>query len=462
MSSSAPLPLVSQQLIDFAKTLFKRHIYVNVAMATLAISTSGYIISTESEAGVVACMSHVFEAGGCPGWDSRFSNDKDAKVERPVVDEGIRGILRPAIVKKYAAIVGSTGVGKSTAVRRAVHELTAEFKGVAGVVYFSSPELIMDFSPDLARVVGYRTPIRWWDTVRRLFTRETSEQAKAPASEREPRATWSALVPFLRKAASEYKAKHGRAPTLVLDAMDRVEKDDPSFFTKVQDFAKQCADDGVLRIVMVFSDGNSLPLLLSSSTASRCEVFEVGEISKADAVQYVLSQYPNSRYGKDAGLAYELVKTVTGGRFPLLDSFGSSDQSLQQIRAPLDIQVGQDLLLSGVDSSHPLFVALTSSGSLPYDLALQLLKKDTLKELLSHNILAAHPGKTYSFHTHHVETFFQKKGEERTKKELEERTKKELEERTKKELEERTKIHRCLAAVGAGSSMLICWFAFHR
>ena len=76
---------------------------------------------------------------------------------------------------------------------------------------------------------------------------------------------------LLRDAATAYTLRHGRAPTLVLDAMDLVAKKDPAFFSEVQDFAKACADGRILRVVFVFSDGDALPLLLSSSAESRCD-----------------------------------------------------------------------------------------------------------------------------------------------------------------------------------------------
>lgn len=104
--------------------------------------------TTESEKGVVAHMCAVFEAGGVLGWDARFSDD-DATVARPAVVADIAAILHPGLKHEYAAIVGATSTGKSTAVRQALRALAAEPTAKAngvGVVYFTAPELVADFS----------------------------------------------------------------------------------------------------------------------------------------------------------------------------------------------------------------------------------------------------------------------------------------------------------------------------
>ena len=258
-------PLSSAPLLPPALVVVRSRIIAGGA--ALAAASLYYLLSTESEAGVVSDMCGVFEAGGAEGWDAGFFNDARALVERPVVEANLASILRPSVVDKYAIIVGPGGTGKSTAVRKAVHALIAEGAGGAGagVVYFTTRELRADFSQDLARAVGYRTPIDFIDRMRRYITGEIKEQAAPPLQRYEPRASWSPLSRLLMSAAKLHKARHGTAPTLVLDAMDVIAKNDAAFFGEVQGFAKACADGGILRIVFIFSDGDALPLLLSSS-----------------------------------------------------------------------------------------------------------------------------------------------------------------------------------------------------
>lgn len=234
--------------------------------AALGAAGVFYVWSTENAAGIAASMCGVFESGGRHGWEHAYTNDAAARVALPLVDADLSAILRPAAVEKYAVIVGPSGTGNSTAVRKLMRAAASE----GGIAYFSAPELVADFSRGLADALGFREPIVLGEILRRLFvTRETKEVAAAPPLHDEPRASWSRLSRVLTAAAARYKVKHGTAPTLVLDAMDLVAKDDPAFFLVLQNFAKASADAGTLRVVFVFSDGAALPLLLSSSADLR-------------------------------------------------------------------------------------------------------------------------------------------------------------------------------------------------
>jgi len=192
----------------------------------------------------------------------------------------------------------------------------------------------------------------------------------------------------------------------VLDAMDLVAKSDPAFFAQVQEFAKACADAGVLRVVFVFSDGSALPLLLSSSAKSRCgrdQVLEVGDISLEEAVAYIKGTFPASRYAQDEAQAWELVRTVTGGRFPLLQDYGQTLHSVAALRKVLDIETRAALRAAQVPTTHPLLVALLASPthSLPRDEAEGLMEATKVSALLRGELLATHPDGTYTFNTVH-------------------------------------------------------------
>ena len=401
-------PSVGQQAVDLFVAAVRTRARVYAGAAAFTIASMYYIWATESEVGVVSDMCSVFEAGGVAGWDVGFFNDARATVKRPVVEADLAPILRPSVVDKYAVIVGPSGTGKSTSVRKVIHELITEGKGGAGagIIYFSTRELLTDFSQDLARVVGYRTPIDFFDRIRRFVTGETKEQAKVPLQRDEPRTTWSPLSRLLKEAATLHKKKHGKAPTLVLDAMDLVAKKDATFFCEVQDFAKACADSGILRVVFIFSDGDALPLLLSSSAESRCkknQIYEVGEISNADAVEFVIA-----RYNTDESRAKELVETITGGRFTLLQDYGDSILPLDAIRKVLGIETNIKLRSAGVHATHPMLKYLAASTSIMRDVAEEMLEPSKISQLLRLNILAVHPNGTYTFNKPHVEAHAKK------------------------------------------------------
>jgi hypothetical protein len=393
--SAVPLPpSIPQQALNLAKAVLLGRARLYAAGAVLCAGAAYALWCSESEAGIVSGMCGVLEAGGRPGWDADYYNDANASVERLGVDNDLAALLLPSSVTKYEVIVGPSGTGKSTSVRKLVRKSK-------GVLYFSTRELIADFSLDLASAVGYRTPIDILDRLRRLVTGETKEQTPAPLLALEPRATWSLLSRMLRKAASLYHVKHGKAPTLVLDAMDLVAKSDPAFFAQVQDFAKACADAGVLRVVFVFSDGSALPLLLSSSAETRCDtdqICEVGDISDAEAEAYVVRCF-----GRTPKQAAELVRTVTGGRFPLLQTYGKSARPLADIRRELDNRTLANLTKVGVPLTHPLLRALLSKGALSSSDALALMPAAQIEGLLRFNVLAAHPSGTYSLNNRWVQ-----------------------------------------------------------
>ena len=434
--ASTAAPSLGRQTLDIVKAVLRSRARL-VGGGVLAAVGLYYVWSTESEAGVIAGMCGVFEAGGVARWDAGFFNDERATVERSSVEADLAAILRPTAVDKYAVIVGPSGTGKSTSVRKVVRALIVEGlsgassanagaregaptragSGVdggararadagAGIVYFSARELLADFSQDLAKTVGYRTPIDFFYRIRRKITGETKEQATEPLQRYEPRATWSPMSRLLKEAAILYSARHGKALTLVLDAMDLVAKEDPKFFTQVQDFAKASADSGHLRVVFIFSDGDALPLLLSSSAASRCDkdqIYEVGDIDDATAAAFVVS-----RYKKDEQHAKELVETIIGGRFTLLQDYGKSVKPLDAIRELMDNKTSTELTVCGVSPSHSLFRAIAAAKSVKTANAVTLLEPSKIGELLRLNILAAHPNGTYTFNMHHVRAFVTK------------------------------------------------------
>ena len=238
----------------------------------------------------------------------------------------------------------------------------------------------------------------------RLVKGETKEEANVPPLAAEPQATWSALEPCLVKAAARYRAKHSAPAALVLDGMDLVAKKDPGFFLEIQDFAKKCADAGILSVVLVFSDGRALPLLQSSSAISRADViYEIGDVSDGDAVKWLTEEY-----NVEASRAAALVDSVAGGRFPLLRMCGRSTKSVDNLSNLLDSKTEARLLRVGVDSTAPLFRALVSSKIVKEAVAHKLIPESKVQELLSLNILSAHPDGTYAFHDRHVMRFMER------------------------------------------------------
>ncbi len=144
-------------------------------------------------------------------------------------------------------------------------------------------------------------------------------------------------------AAELFKAKHDRPMVLVIDSADVLAKRNPDFFGLLQDFAKNCADRGTLRIVFISSDGSALPLLMARSAWSRAEKppFEIGEIADEEAVDFLVKR------GVPAADAEKAVKDITGGLFASLNDFLSNHKkgkSYEEIVKTLDETTKKNLL----------------------------------------------------------------------------------------------------------------------
>jgi ABC-type dipeptide/oligopeptide/nickel transport system ATPase component len=353
------------------------------------------------KAAVVRNMVTAFEAGGAqvgwfwaPSlmWDVEFgSKDARATVQRPALVADLAMLLRPGTTDHYALIVGDSGSGKSTAVREAVRSLQQP----KGAIYFSAPVYFESFSSDLARAVGYALP---FDPLASVFSRLGGQAPSAHEA-------WPALLHALREAATRYHLKHSRPAVLVIDAADFVAKKDPNFFLDLQNFAKVCADMGMLRVVFVSSEGIVLPLLRASSSWSRALLpYEVQDIDDAQAADYLINR------GMARPVAEEAVRTITGGRFALLLHVASAAamKPIADMRKELDVATDSTLKRLGILPTHALFRALIAAGRVPSNSALDLLPEATLDALLGKNIIALHPDGAYTVHARHVESFLRK------------------------------------------------------
>ena len=332
------------------------------------------------------------------GWDAAFRDaDADARVPRPALVLELAALLRPNKTRQYALVVGESGTGKSTAVREAVRSLPSP----KGVVYFSATELVASFSVELAAAVGYALP---FDPLASVLSRLGGQ---ASSSRSAGGTAWPELRYALTAAAARFFAKHGRPAVLVIDAADYVATKEPAFFRDLQNFAKVCADTGVLRIVFVSSEGAALPLMRSSSAWSRAmPPYEVSDIDDALAVDYLAGR------GVARAVAEEAVRTIAGGRFALLLSVASdaTAASLAALRRTLDARTNAVLKEAGLTPTHPLLRALVAEGSLMEDAVLDRVPADALEALLRANVLTLHPDGSYSAHARHVEAFLRRAG----------------------------------------------------
>ncbi len=131
----------------------------------------------------------------------------------------------------------------------------------------------------MSDVIDYKPEVDISGGIKRYFERSNKAESNSDSLS-EPMSTFLKLRKPLLEAAAKYKQKHGRPMVLVIDSVDVLAQKSPDFLGTIQDFAKNCADLGTLRIVFITSDGSALPLLVSRSAWSRAQkpAYEIGEI----------------------------------------------------------------------------------------------------------------------------------------------------------------------------------------
>ena len=327
--------------------------------------------------------------------------DVDTMVDRKDLVDRLNPILRPLMSKTYVVIVGENGTGKTTAVRQAL----SASKSPKGAVYFNCPIAVNKFSIKLANLVEFREQLDVSGGAKRRIESTTKEE-KVPDLKDEPLATFTILMQPLIDAAAKFKAKYGRPMVLVIDSADRIAKKNPDFLGELQDFAKDCADEGNLRIVLISSDGSALPLMMACSSWSRADKppFEIGEISDDQAVEYL------TKLGVREDEAKVAVANLTGGLFVSLNDFATASlkgMTYEQLVKQRDRALRERLIDSKIPLRHDLFYHLAKHKSVGTAEARDLeMEKTQLDLLLKNNILAAHPNKTYTFHDRHTAVWF--------------------------------------------------------
>ena len=73
---------------------------------------------------------------------------------------------------------------------------------------------------------------------------------------------------------------------LFIDGVDILAKHDE----KLCEAAKILANGNILKLVLVSSEGTIMPYLGKLSAVNRAEIYEVGDVTKEDAIAYILQK----------------------------------------------------------------------------------------------------------------------------------------------------------------------------
>lgn len=218
---------------------------------------------------------------------------------------------------------------------------------------------------------------------------------------------WTAMRAPLLEAAKEYLEKHGRAMVLVIDAADRLVREQRDLLARLQDCAKTCAQRGLMRFVFVSSDGAARSFLQSRSAwTGHGELFEVGHLSSQQAEHLLMQR------GVPRQAAATAVRHVTGGHFPTLESFlrmyNPKDSDVHAIVHEMDQKVAETMRRLNLLVHSEVFKAMASHPSRRAHRLENYLSESLLASLLVHNIISVHPRGFYTFSSRHVATFFER------------------------------------------------------
>ena len=175
---------------------------------------------------------------------------------------------------------------------------------------------------------------------------------------------------------------------------------------ELQDFAKDCADNGNLRVVFISNDGLALPLMMARSSWSRADdPYEIGEIPDDQAVKFLMMN------GILEDVAKRAVANLTGGLFGALNKFVTSSTkgtTYEQLVEQRDSALDSKLFDLEISVNNALFRHLVKHRSIRTNEARRVIgmKKDQLEFLLKNNILVVQPNETYTFHDRHIATWF--------------------------------------------------------
>ena len=326
--------------------------------------------------------------------------------DRPQLEKELSVILQPSVSNNYFVIVGRNGTGKTTAV---VQTLSIS-KGAKGAIYISCPPSARLFSFQLHKLIGCAAV-------------ESADTDSNHDLKNEPLATFEKLMSPLAAAAAAFRSKHGRPAVLVIDAVDRIAKQCPEFLGVLQDFAKDCADAGNLRVVFVADDSATLPLLMKRGAWARAaEPYKVQDLLDEQAVAYLLKR------GVCKEEADSAVSGLTGGNFAHVDTF--AEASLRGI-SYWDLSTARNELLrlkirtlckrmprySPEGPYDEVFKIIAYRGEISVAYADECgMTQWQLQELLKENILVLQPDQTYSFYDHHTAYWFRSQSGNRKKK----------------------------------------------
>eukprot|EP00731_Ephydatia_muelleri_P009950 Em0005g536a len=197
-------------------------------------------------------------------------------------------------------VFGPAGTGKSNVVRTVCRSNTK------GVIYMEigSPR---QFPYHLAKACGVPVEPNWWDAVVAKLFGTFRTYVTLPSSDQDALAL---VLPIIAEGAKAYIKKNKSIPVLFIDGVDILAKEeDNRLYVNLVDWAKKCANEDSLRIVLVCSDSHVLVLDQQSFKSRLDALIEIDDASETQAVNELMIE----KYKFPTDLATSTYNIV-GGR----------------------------------------------------------------------------------------------------------------------------------------------------
>ena len=93
----------------------------------------------------------------------------------------------------------------------------------------------------------------------------------------------------LTEASKMFQVKYKKMPVLFIDGIDVLAKHDETLVTFLLGHAKYLANQGLLKLVLVSSEGSVIPIIRRFSGANRApKIFEITDVDNSLATEYLI------------------------------------------------------------------------------------------------------------------------------------------------------------------------------
>ena len=226
----------------------------------------------------------------------RLQLEKDLK--RLFLEESADGFTR------FGVIIGPSGCGKTHAVRAVCNEAGN------GVLYYEIG-VADTFTRGLSQEIGMKlSPTGIFDLFLGYISQVYCHYHILPENQI---AAIQRVFEVLQRSAGVYTKKYQHMPVVFIDGVDILAKHTPKLCEALITLAKILANNNILRVVLVSSEGTIMPYLMGLSAANRALIYEVNDLTDEEATTYLLGR----NITKDE---VEDVLKCVGGRLVYLQS----------------------------------------------------------------------------------------------------------------------------------------------